>query len=94
MNGEMENDKTQVEGKDINMESLLEAHAAEQGITKDELTQTIMSQMFTPQQRKIISLNEQEVSDEFALIQDKKSNLSRAERDLIVGMFARNNEKK
>ena len=68
-------------------DGLLETQAELQGISKEELQAQIMHQMFTPTQRKILAMSEEQMLAEFALIQEKKSNLSKMERDIVVGMF-------
>ena len=81
----MKEDKTDLQVEDYN--EMLETQAEIDGITKEELQQQMMQRMFTPQEQKILSMSEEQVRNEFTLIQGKKSNLSRRERDLVEGMF-------
>ena len=74
-------------------DGLLETQAELQGISKEELQAQIMHQMFTPTQRKILAMSEEQMLAEFALIQEKKSNLSKMERDIVVGMFNKSQPK-
>ena len=74
-------------------DGLLETQAELQGISKEELQAQIMHQMFTPTQRKILTMSEEQMLAEFALIQEKKSNLSKMERDIVVGMFNKSQPK-
>tara|TARA_R110000803_G_scaffold88934_3_gene156017 strand:- start:871 stop:1158 length:288 start_codon:yes stop_codon:yes gene_type:complete len=83
----MKEDKTDLQVEDYN--EMLETQAEIDGITKEELQQQMMQRMFTPQEQKILSMSEEQVRNEFTLIQGKKSNLSRRERDLVEGMFAK-----
>ena len=83
----MKEDKTDLQVEDYN--EMLETQAEIDGITKEELQHQMMQRMFTPQEQKILSMSEEQVRNEFILIQGKKSNLSRRERDLVEGMFAK-----
>jgi len=75
-----------MEQEKTGFEEMLAVQALNQGVTEEELKQAIMSRMFTPQERKILSMSEEQVRIEFDLIKDKKSDLSSRERSLVEGM--------
>lgn len=82
-----END-SQVDAYNENtVDEMLEAQAELAGMTKEEFQVQMMRQMFTPTERKIMSMSEEAIRSEFVLIQAKTSNLSSRERVLVEGMF-------
>jgi len=73
------------------LNEMLEAQAELDGVSKEELQAKMMRQMFTPTERKIMSMSEEQIQNEYLLIQDKKSDLSRVERDLVEVVFTKMN---